>query len=68
MPALLMTAAIVGVPTGVAVRNATQRAAGAVDRPWWIDALWAGFMLVVALPFAVVIAVALGWVRLRLGM
>jgi len=65
---LLTTATIVGVPTAVAARYAAQRAAGAFERPWWLDAVWAGVMFLVTLPFALLIAIALGWIRLQLGM
>lgn len=65
---LLTTATIVGVPTAVAARHAAQRATGAYGRPWWRDAIWSGVMFLVTLPFALFLAIALGWIRLQPGM
>lgn len=61
---LLATAAVVGIPTGVAARYADRRSAGTWDRPWWLDAIWSGAMFLVALPFAALAALALAWIRL----
>lgn len=60
----LASAAVVGIPTGVAARYADRRSAGAWDRPWWLDAIRSGAMFVVALPFAAMAALTLVWVRL----
>jgi hypothetical protein len=65
---LLTTATIVGIPTAVAARYAAHRATGAYDRPWWLDAIWAGVMFLVTLPFALFIAIAVGWIRLQPGL
>lgn len=65
---LLTTATIVGLPTAVAARYAARRATGAYDHPWWLDAIWAGVMFLVTLPFALLIAIAVGWIRLEPGM
>ena len=65
---LLTTATIVGVPTAVAARYAAQRATSASGRRWWLDAVWAGVLFLVTLPFALFIAIVLGWIRLQPGM